>query len=268
MFQVLACGAAIVTLSMGIRHGFGLWLQPITMERGWTRETFAFALAVQNLAWGLAGPLAGGLADRFGAFRVLIVGSLLYALGLVLMAVACIGLGSSIFHPEASRIARLTAGMRPGFAQSLFQVGGNAGSALGPLLAAAIVVGRGQAEIAWFMLLVLVAVAVLGALDAKADAPLSIDDRSDLMLNLRGALVALGKADEAKAVAERQAVQPRLIEALTALGDKALLSEVAQNMNLVSLFRGKEAGAILSEVLGGTRFLPALREALGQTPGE
>ena len=75
MTQVLLCGAAIVTLSMGIRHGFGLWLQPITMDRGWTRETFAFALAIQNLAWGVAGPFAGMLADRFGAFRVLIAGS-------------------------------------------------------------------------------------------------------------------------------------------------------------------------------------------------
>jgi predicted MFS family arabinose efflux permease len=92
MTQVLLFGAAIVTLSMGIRHGFGLWLQPITMDRGWTRETFAFALAVQNLAWGLAGPFAGALADRFGAFRVLVVGSLLYALGLVLMAVSTTGL--------------------------------------------------------------------------------------------------------------------------------------------------------------------------------
>lgn len=92
MTQVLLCGAAIVTLSMGIRHGFGLWLQPITMERGWTRETFAFALAVQNLAWGLAGPFAGMLADRFGAFRVLIAGGVLYAIGLVLMALATSGL--------------------------------------------------------------------------------------------------------------------------------------------------------------------------------
>ena len=92
MTQVLTCGAMIVTLSMGIRHGFGLWLQPITMDRGWTRETFAFALAVQNIAWGIAGPFAGALADRFGAFKVLIVGSLLYSLGLVTMALSTTGL--------------------------------------------------------------------------------------------------------------------------------------------------------------------------------
>ena len=92
MTQVLVCGAAIVTVSMGIRHGFGLWLQPITMDRGWTRETFAFAIAVQNLAWGLAGPFAGVLADRFGALRVLCVGGLLYAAGLVLMGLATSGL--------------------------------------------------------------------------------------------------------------------------------------------------------------------------------
>jgi MFS family permease len=92
MTQVLLCGAVIVTISMGIRHGFGLWLQPITMDRGWTRETFALAIAVQNIAWGLAGPLAGMLADRFGAYRVLVAAALLYALGLVGMAVATSGL--------------------------------------------------------------------------------------------------------------------------------------------------------------------------------
>jgi MFS family permease len=92
MTQVLLCGAAIVTLSMGIRHGFGLWLQPITMDRGWTRETFAFALAVQNLSWGIAGPFAGALADRYGALRVLVIGALLYSAGLVLMALATSGL--------------------------------------------------------------------------------------------------------------------------------------------------------------------------------
>ncbi|HEY0419931.1 MAG TPA: MFS transporter [Acetobacteraceae bacterium] len=88
MRQVLACGAAIVTLSMGIRHGFGLWLQPITQAQGWTRETFAFALAIQNLSWGVFGIFAGMVADRFGAFRVLMVGAVLYALGLAGMALS------------------------------------------------------------------------------------------------------------------------------------------------------------------------------------
>ena len=84
--QVLACGAAIVTVSMGIRHGFGLWLQPITQAQGWTRETFAFAIAIQNIAWGTAGIFAGMVADRFGAFRVIIAGALFYAAGLFGMA--------------------------------------------------------------------------------------------------------------------------------------------------------------------------------------
>ena len=86
--QVLICGAAIVTLSMGVRHGFGLWLQPITQGMGWTREDFSFALAIQNLAWGLFGIFAGMAADRFGAFRVLLGGALLYALGLAGMALS------------------------------------------------------------------------------------------------------------------------------------------------------------------------------------
>jgi len=107
MFQVLACGAAIVTLSMGIRHGFGLWLQPITQAQGWTRETFAFAIAVQNLAWGVFGIFAGMVADRFGAFRVVVGGALLYALGLVGMALSPTGL-----------LFTLTAGVLIGAAQA------------------------------------------------------------------------------------------------------------------------------------------------------
>ncbi len=88
MFQVLACGASIVTLSMGIRHGFGLWLLPITQEMGWTRQSFALAIAIQNLSWGVIGIFAGMAADRFGAFRVLVVGALLYGLGLAGMALS------------------------------------------------------------------------------------------------------------------------------------------------------------------------------------
>src|SRR6218665_1953292 len=88
MLQVLICGASVVTLSMGIRHGFGLWLLPITKERGWPRQSFALAIAIQNLSWGIVGIFVGMIADRFGAFRVLIGGALLYGLGLVGMALA------------------------------------------------------------------------------------------------------------------------------------------------------------------------------------
>ena len=93
MTQVLMCGAAIVTLSMGIRHGFGLWLQPVTQSQGWSRETFSFAIAIQNLVWGLTGIFAGMLADRLGAFKVIVGGALLYSLGLAGMAIAKTPLG-------------------------------------------------------------------------------------------------------------------------------------------------------------------------------
>ncbi len=81
---------------MGIRHGFGLWLQPVTQSQGWSRETFAFALAVQNLSWGVFGIFAGMAADRFGAFRVLLVGAVLYALGLLGMATTSTSLGFAL----------------------------------------------------------------------------------------------------------------------------------------------------------------------------
>jgi MFS transporter, FSR family, fosmidomycin resistance protein len=98
--------------------------------------------------------LAAGMASTGTGLILLAHASSLLA---VLLSVALIGLGSSIFHPESSRIARLAAGMRPGFAQSLFQVGGNVGTAIGPLAAAFIVLPRGQISIEWFA-----GVAVLG----------------------------------------------------------------------------------------------------------
>jgi FSR family fosmidomycin resistance protein-like MFS transporter len=80
---------------------------------------------------------------------------------LVLLAAATLGLGSAIFHPEASRVAHMAAGPRRGFAQSLFQVGGNTGTSLGPLLAALIVVSHGRSYVAWFAILALLGFAVL-----------------------------------------------------------------------------------------------------------
>lgn len=88
---VLVCGGLLVTLSMGIRHGFGLFNLPITQTHGWSRETFAFALALQNLMWGASQPFAGALADRFGALRVMLVGVALYVAGLLVMALSTSG---------------------------------------------------------------------------------------------------------------------------------------------------------------------------------
>src|SRR5205809_4829689 len=83
---MLVCASMILTLALGIRHSFGLFLQPMSMDNGWGREVFGFAVALQNLLWGVTQPFTGMLADRFGAGRVLFAGGLLYALGLVFIA--------------------------------------------------------------------------------------------------------------------------------------------------------------------------------------
>jgi FSR family fosmidomycin resistance protein-like MFS transporter len=109
------------------------------------RRPLPYSLAI-GMTFTLLGLLMLALAPTFTA---------------VLLAVACVGIGSSVFHPESSRVARLASGGRYGLAQSLFQVGGNAGSATGPLLAAFIVLPHGQRSIAWFALTALAAIAIL-----------------------------------------------------------------------------------------------------------
>ncbi|WP_166359030.1 MFS transporter [Pseudomonas akapageensis] len=85
---ILLGSALILALSLGVRHGFGLFLAPMSAEFGWGREVFAFAIALQNLIWGLAQPFTGALADRWGAARVVAIGGVLYAVGLVLMGLS------------------------------------------------------------------------------------------------------------------------------------------------------------------------------------
>jgi MFS family permease len=93
---VLLCGGAILTLSLGTRHSFGLYLQPMTLDLEWSRQTFSIALAIQNLMYGLATPIAGMISDKHGTARVLIAGTLLYALGMVMMAYSTTGLDFSL----------------------------------------------------------------------------------------------------------------------------------------------------------------------------
>ncbi len=93
---LILLGSLVISLAMGLRHGFGLFLEPMSSELGWGREVFAFALALQNLIWGFAQPFTGALADRFGAARVVAVGGVLYALGLLFMGLSETALGMSL----------------------------------------------------------------------------------------------------------------------------------------------------------------------------
>lgn len=85
---LLIFGGLMVTFSMGIRHGFGLFNLPITSANGWGRETFALTIALQNLIWGAVQPITGALADRYGALKIMVAGGALYALGLAGMAIS------------------------------------------------------------------------------------------------------------------------------------------------------------------------------------
>ncbi|MSO75176.1 MAG: MFS transporter [Alphaproteobacteria bacterium] len=117
-------------------------------------------------------PIVGFYADRRARPYSLAIGmgstllglvllSMADSFGFVLLAAALIGMGSSVFHPEASRVARMASGGRHGFAQSLFQVGGSCGSAIGPLLAAFVVLQRGQGSIAWFSIVAFAGIVLL-----------------------------------------------------------------------------------------------------------
>src|ERR1700722_3730066 len=85
---IVLCGCAIAVLSFGPRSALGFFLTPLSQENGWGRDVFSLALPLQNLLWGLGLPFAGAIADRFGIVRVLVVGALMYAAGLVVMAYA------------------------------------------------------------------------------------------------------------------------------------------------------------------------------------
>ncbi len=138
---ILIAGCVILTLSMGIRHNGGLFLQPMTAAHGWSRETFSFAIAIQNLVWGLASPFAGALADRHGAGKTIAGASLLYVLGLVLMAQAStplafdlsagvligLGLSGTTFAVIMGVIGRHTTPERRSLALGIASAGGSFG---------------------------------------------------------------------------------------------------------------------------------------------
>jgi MFS family permease len=164
---VIAAGCMIALITFGARTSFGLFTEPLSVLRGWDRETFALAIAIQNLLWGVGQPFGGALADRFGAARVLAAGGAIYALGVVLMAVSTsaatlaltggvlvgLGLSGGSFTIVIAAFARLVPEDRRSWAMGLATAMGSLGqfvfaplgqgfiSAYGPAAALALIGG-------------------------------------------------------------------------------------------------------------------------------
>jgi len=173
----LICGSFIVLLSFGVRSSFGLFLQPMSLDLGWGREVFAFAMALQNLIWGIAQPLAGALADRFGTARTIAGGGVLYALGIYLMAVVetplalhlsagvLIGLGLSgtAFGVVLAAVGRSVAPERRSMALGITTALGSLGQFVMPPIGQAFLATYG-----WSTALLLLALGSLGMVAAAA----------------------------------------------------------------------------------------------------
>jgi len=141
---ILACGASVLALNMGVRQTFGLFLEPMTLDLGISRGNFSLAIAVQNILWGLLTPICGVLADRYGTGRVMVTGGLLYALGIVIMALGASGLavhlgagllvgvavGASGFPLVLSAVARSVPEEKRNLAIALAATGGSVGQFL------------------------------------------------------------------------------------------------------------------------------------------
>ena len=146
---LLVCAALILAVSFGVRQSFGLFLEPMTSEFGWNVGVFAFAVALQNLLWGLSQPLFGVLADRVGVVRTALLGALLYLLGLLVMAyggtpgslyfgtgfLVGFGVSGTSFSLILAAVARSTVAERRSLALGIVSAGGSLGQVVMPLVA-------------------------------------------------------------------------------------------------------------------------------------
>ncbi len=189
---VLLCGTVVLLLSYGIRTSFGIYLQPMSADLGWGREVFALAIAVQNLMWGVAQPIAGAIADRYGAGRVVAVSGAIYVVGLYLASQVTtqseftfsagiligIGLSGTAFPVVMAVVARSVSAKRRSLFLGLGAAGGSSGQVLVIPLGGIFLDGYGW-SIALLMMAVMaitmvpLAVALAGRPDpaANAEAP-------------------------------------------------------------------------------------------------
>lgn len=153
---ILSVACVVLALNMGVRQGFGLFLAPISHDYGWPREVFSLSLAIQALMWGIGQPVAGALADRFGAIRVLLSSAIGYAGGVVLMAAAStpalmylasfivgVAISGTSFGVVFSPVARLTPAAKRSTALGIATAGASFGMFIGPLLTQRFIAGLG-----------------------------------------------------------------------------------------------------------------------------
>ncbi len=157
---VLLAGCLIAALGFGVRSSFGLFLEPMTVARGWDRETFALAMAIQNLIWGLGVPVAGALADRFGPAGVMILGALAYGVGVWGMSIvtepgmlhltggilAGIGVAFTAFSLALASMAKVVGPDRRSLVLGLGTAAGSAGQVIFSPLAQALISAHGWAD--------------------------------------------------------------------------------------------------------------------------
>jgi MFS family permease len=189
---ITVCGCAIALLSFGPRSALGFFVQPMSHEFAWGRDVFGLALAVQNLLWGLGQPIAGAIADRFGIFRVMVVGALLYAAGLLLMRYSTtplsldlgagvligFGLSGSSFNLVLSAFSKLLPSERRGMALGAGTAAGSFGQFLFAPFGVALIDNFGwQSALTVFGILMLLIVPLSLALStppaAAANAPVA-----------------------------------------------------------------------------------------------
>jgi MFS family permease len=199
---VILCGGLLVTVSMGIRHGFGLFLPPITEHLGIGRETFAFALAGQQLMWGLFQPFTGAIADRWGSGRTLVGGTAIYALGLVVMSEAStvfdlnlvaglligFGLSATSFAVVLGAVGRVVAPEKRGIAFGIVSAGGSFGQFAMAPIAQGLIGIQGWSQALVSLALMAAVMAPLALLLAGRAADMPGHSRGDVRQTLRQAV--------------------------------------------------------------------------------
>ena len=263
---VIVAGCAIAIVTFGTRTSFGLFTAPLSALRGWDRETFALAIAVQNLLWGLGQPFAGAIADRFGAGRVLAAGGAVYALGVALMAASTnqaalvlsggvligLGLAGGSFTIVIAAFARLVRPDRRSWAMGVATAAGSMGQFLFAPLGQGFISAYGPATalvlLAGFVALVPILAGSLSGRGEIDEAEAEVSIRDALSIALRHPSYLLLTSGFFVCGFHIAFVSTHLPPYLTDLGMSSSLA--AWSLSLIGLFN--VVGAYSAGILGGT----------------